>query len=345
MKKVLFYIFLLCTTTIYAQTEVVSHNPQQAEEGITYYLPKTMLHIVIHAEKTTYFPGEYAAYAQRYLRIADVPQQQYDNWELKSIEVQPFGVADTRQEYTIKLKPKTSAPFVGLAPDGRLLCINTALPQIPMLKPSKTRILRERQQNAARYKTQEILAAGSISKMAELCANEIYDIRENRSALAKGQAEFMPKDGQQLQLMFENLNQQEAGLMELFTGTSQVEENDIVLDFPCDTLMDNIILCRFSKHLGVVESDNLAGEPVYISLKATQQEPVAEVPVKNAVRYIIPCQTEIRITYRQNDITDITLPMAQFGKVATLGSELFNKHFTTRITFSPTTGGIVKVEN
>lgn len=345
MKKLSLLVMLAFATSIYAQTEVVSHDPRQPEEGITYFLPKTMLHIIIHAEKTTYFPGEYAAYAQRYLRVADAPQQQYDNWELKSIEIQPFGVADTRLEYTIKLKAKTSAPFVGLAPDGRLLCINTALPQIPLLKPAKTSILKQRQQNAARYKTQEILAAGSISKMAELCANEIYDIRENRSALAKGQAEFMPKDGQQLQLMFENLNQQEAGLMELFTGTSQVEENDIVLDFPCDTLMDNIILCRFSKHLGVVESDNLSGEPIYISLQTKQEEPVAEELIKNAVRYVIPRQTEIRMTYKQNEIASECLPMAQFGKIATLGNELFNKHLTTRITFSPTTGGIVKVEN
>lgn len=52
-------------------------------------------------------------------------------------------------------------------------------------------------------------------KMAELAANEIYDIRENRSLLAKGQADFMPKDGTQLKMMMEQLDKQEAGLLML----------------------------------------------------------------------------------------------------------------------------------
>ena len=61
--------------------------------------------------------------------------------------------------------------------------------------------------NPRRYLTEEILAAGSTAKMAELTAREIYDLRENRSLLIKGQADFMPQDGQQLKLMLQQHNQ------------------------------------------------------------------------------------------------------------------------------------------
>ena len=38
---------------------------------------------------------------------------------------------------------------------------------------------------------QEILSAGSNAKIAELTAEEIYDIRDSRTALIKGEADNM----------------------------------------------------------------------------------------------------------------------------------------------------------
>lgn len=43
--------------------------------------------------------------------------------------------------------------------------------------------------------TEEILIAGSTAKMAELVAKEIYNIRESKNSLTRGQADYMPKDG------------------------------------------------------------------------------------------------------------------------------------------------------
>lgn len=52
--------------------------------------------------------------------------------------------------------------------------------------------------------------SNSSAKMAELVAKEIYSIRESRNALLRGEADNMPKDGAQLKLMLDNLNQQTA---------------------------------------------------------------------------------------------------------------------------------------
>ena len=41
--------------------------------------------------------------------------------------------------------------------------------------------------------------------------------------LAKGEADYMPKDGEQLKLMNERLDTQERALLQLFKGTETVE--------------------------------------------------------------------------------------------------------------------------
>lgn len=115
--------------------------------------------------------------------------------------------------------------------------------------------------NGADFKTEEILSAGSTSKMAELTANEIYDIRENRALLTKGQADFMPKDGEQLRLMLANLDQQEEGLLQLFRGTDVKETHILAFDITPTQDVEKLPLFNFSKYLGVVDADDPAGTP------------------------------------------------------------------------------------
>ena len=62
--------------------------------------------------------------------------------------------------------------------------------------------------------------------------------------------------------------------MEMFTGTSDRE--DKVFSFlvtPEENLRDQIA-ARFSRQLGVLSTDNLAGEPVYVSVSNSAPLPV-----------------------------------------------------------------------
>lgn len=344
--------------TARAQTEVTPYKPGITAEGITYFLPTTGLHVTLTATRTIYTPGEYSRYAERYLRLHDVPQEEYEEWQLTAINVTPYGTADASQSYTIKLKSKTSAPLVSLAADGCLLAVNTDDPPTPaeLSSPSVTRHTKTGP-NPADYKTEEILAAGSPAKMAELTAAEIYDIRENRTLLTKGQADFMPKDGEQLRIMLQQLDTQEEALLQLFKGTTETETHVLTLDYlPTAAEADGTsnLLFRFSKHLGLVDNDDLAGEPYTITVtdlhalpaEATDSES-GNRPSKEPedLRYRVPGKASIRITDpRQNDLYTATFPLAQLGRVEHLGGELFNKRNTTRVYLSPETGGITKIE-
>lgn len=350
MKQILLTLLsTFAAFTLSAQTSVSDYIPGTTTEGITYYLPSTHLHITVTATRQHYEPGEYAAYAERFLRLEGTAQQAYDHWAVKAIEICPYGVADPERVYSVKLKPKTSAPHVRLSEDGVLLAINAEAPALPVLSVEGHERSVQTFLNADDYKTAEILAAGSKLKMAELAAAEIYDIRENRALLAKGQADFMPQDGEQLKLMLASLDTQETALLSLFKGNTTEETHTFVLDYmPTGDTTDEVLF-RFSRFLGMVERDDLSGEPYYLQVKDghTLPEEVIDPKAKNKaeedVRYCVPSRATIRIYDAQQDWANLTTPIAQFGRIEHLGGDLFNKKFTTAITFSPVTGAILSV--
>ncbi len=355
MKKQLLLSLALLTMAAagaQAQTEVQTYTPGVTAEGITYFLPHTRLLVSVTATKTTHTPGEYARFAQRYLRIGNVPTTAYDEWAITSVNITPYGVPDKTKAYTIKLKSKTSAPLVGLSRDGLLLSVNTDAPAPASLPtPSVTRTGGSPKFNPADYKTEEILSAGSTTKMAELTANEIYDIRENRSLLTKGQADFMPKDGEQLKLMLAKLDEQEEALLQLFKGTTSTETHVMTFSYDPAKETDRDVLFRFSRYLGPVAADDLSGDPIYISVKDLKSLP-AEVADEGKgkkkqeedLRYIVPGQAEVTVFTNRQVLTESTLPLAQFGRVEHLGGDLFNKKYTTRVTLHPETGGIIRID-
>ena len=330
-----------------AQTEVEPFVPGSTLEGVAYFLPRTAFRVTIIAEKTTVKPGDFHKYADRYLRLQDVPTEVSTRWSLKSITLEPYGKPDPNKAYSIKMKSKTVAPLVGLSRDGLLLSINcdaeeTFLPELP--KPEKGKA----PENPRTYMTQEILAAGSTAKMAELCAQEIYDIRDSKNALVRGEADNTPKDGAQLKLMLEQLDKQASVLESLFSGTTQTDTEVFSLFYDPQQATDRDILFRFSQKLGVLDSDNLAGEPVTVSLKiletipsAVQSEDVAKKRAKmeHGVYYNVPARARISVKYGGQEYVSMETPMAQFGVVEVLSNTLFDKKTTTQVTFFQTTGG------
>ena len=340
-------IFLLVSVSVTAQTEVEPFVPGSTLEGVTYYLPRTAFRVTVIAEKTTIRPGDFYKYADRYLRLQNVPTEESVQWSLKSITLEPFGKPDKNKAYSIKIKSKTVAPLVGLSRDGLLLSINcdadeSFLPDLP--KPEKG----QAPENPRSYMTQEILAAGSTAKMAELCAQEIYDIRESKNALVRGEADNTPKDGAQLKLMLDQLDKQASVLESLFSGTSQTDTEVFSFFYDPQQETDRDILFRFSQKLGLLDADNLAGDPVIASVKVMESIP-STVPsedvakkrakMEHGVYYNIPARTKLNISYKGQEYVNLETPMAQFGIVEILSNTLFDKKTNTQVTFFQTTGG------
>lgn len=69
----------------------------------------------------------------------------------------------------------------------------------------------------------------------------------------------------QLKIMLDNLNLQERAMTEMFSGTLKEEPQTFTIRLTPKE-MNNEVAFRFSKRLGIVANDDLAGEPYYISI-------------------------------------------------------------------------------
>lgn len=341
---------MLC---LYTNAQVTPFRPGVTESGINYFLPRTCLHITIETECQEYTPGEYAAFASHFLRIAAPSTEKEEEWTIKKVTVQSYGSADSQKAYTIQYNNKNLMPLVTLASDGRLLAINAECAQPENLSQPYTEQLPTEHYDTDKYKTPEMLAATSVRKAAEIAASEIYDIRENRALLTKGQADFMPKDGEQLRLMLEDLQNNEAALMQLFRGSRKTSKHVFTLDYiPQNYDGSPQILFRFSPKYGFCAADDLSGMPYTIVINDQHNLPTDEVPVKGKakeikdLRYCIAGQAQVCILSPDNiTLSNSIIPFAQLGRVEHLGGALFDKKFKTKVFLNPDTGGLMHIES
>ena len=260
-------------------------------------------------------------------------------WTLDKIETRIAGVPDKDNVYFVKMKDKTVAPLMELTEDGIVRSINIPFSGKPAAKTPEA--------NPREFLTEEILMASSTAKMAELVAKEIYSIRESKNALLRGEADNMPKDGAQLKLMLDNLNQQETAMTEMFSGKIKKEPKTFTIRLTPKEMKDEVAF-RFSRKLGVVANNDLAGEPYYISvtdLKSPDVSATEEGKKKvDGVAYNLPGKAQVTLMYNNKKLFDDQLPITQFGTVEYLAPVLFNKNSTIKVLFDTATGGLIKVD-
>lgn len=347
MKKNLLWLAgLLIAAGSYAQTDVTTGIMRGKDYGVTYFLPKTEIEIVIDATKHTYMPGEFCKYAERYLRLNDVSADPEIHWTIDKVETRVVGVPDKDHVYFVKLKDKTVAPLMELTEDGIVRSINMPLSNRKADEKKNAAPVGQEIADARKYLTEEILMAGSRAKMAELVAKEIYGIRESKNALLRGEADNMPQDGAQLKIMLDNLNLQEQAMTEMFSGTVKKEPKTFTIRLSPKE-MNNEVAFRFSKRLGVVANDDLAGEPYYITITDLKTPAIPADDGKKKVEgvaYNVPGRAQVTLTGNNKKLFDDALPITQFGTVEYLAPVLFNKNSTTKVLFDTATGGLIKVD-
>ncbi|MCF0194655.1 MAG: DUF4831 family protein [Bacteroidaceae bacterium] len=350
MKKIGLYLIMAgCALMAKAQTEVSRYVPGVTVEGVTYCLPRTALRFVVTAQKEVFAPGELNKYADRYLRISDARTEAETKWTIKDVQVEAYGQPDTTKYYSIAFRSKTIAPFVTLARDGRILAIrdegqDIELPAVPQREAATAA------PDPNRFFTQEMLTVGSRAKLAELVAQEIFETRDGARSLVRGESESTPKDGKQLEMMLASLTEREEALTSLFTGTTQTSTEVFTFTYVPEKPVDGEMICRFSSYLGLVDNENLAGAPIYLTVRALESMPKTENNAaadkkrakleEEGVVYNVPVMTEVKVYDTKRTYVKKEMPMAQFGRVEILSDVLFNKKATTRVLFDGATGAI-----
>jgi hypothetical protein len=323
----------------------------QTIEGTSYYLPKTAMKFTLTVEKTQYEPGQFAGYAQRYMKQDDVQLEASTTYRIVNTRMHNIAMPDTAKHFTLSLDKRYTISTVERTDNGQLLAINAEPKRVtepaPFVPARKPRALNPRD-----FMNEDMLTAGSTAKMAQLIAQEIYDIRDSRNQLQRGQAEFMPADGQQLRIMMDGLNTQERALRQVFEGTTVKDTTEVTLVFVPTENVDRQLFFRFSRHFGLVDNDDLSGVPYYITVytdaKATDdgEAQKKEKKDKDDIGLVVNTPQKVRATlYCENKVVDsYEFNAGQFGGTESLSGALFGKKLTTQIVLNPITGGIETIK-
>ena len=327
------------------------------EYGLIYTLPQTGISVTLEARKTVKTPGEFYQYSKKYLNIDPIKESSVE-WELTNAEIYRRALADDEQQFLARFKSGQGV-FMMVTPESFPISIGNAkynpapLPvsQLKAVSASPTILETPVAQQAV---TEDMLRAQSSAKRAELAAAKIYEIRQQRNDIISGQADNMPSDGAAMKIALENLDLQEQALTAMFIGTTSTSTMvKTFYDTPAedDDEKTRVVIARISALDGIVDSEDLSGEPIYLDINITRRGelPVNEKGVtktfpKEGVAYRIPGAADVAVVYNGHKIVSTTIPVAQYGVVFGLDPSLFTaKKAPAYLNFDPSTGAIVEL--
>ena len=346
-------VILLAAAALHAQQTVRMNAIKSNNYGVVYSLPKTSVVVTLKIKKTVYKRGEFYQYSQRYLNIDPITESR-TQYSIEDVVIDNVGVANPEQSYMVVFNPKSVAPFVELTEDGLIAAINTDADII-----QKTKITLpeadEAPLNARRFLSEEVLAAGSTGKQAELVSRQIFDLRRSKNDILIGEADNMPPDGEAYKIVISQINNQEKALSELFTGSTQSEYFTKQLTIiPENNDIDRLVIGRFSEKLGLVDSDNLAGAPIYLSLKSKipvanqfmndKERAAFEKKLADGVVYNIPAKAQLSLEFNNKTLYNQEIDVVQYGVQDVLTKRMLdNKKQPIKVLFFPNLGAIKQI--
>lgn len=346
--KILFTTVLIFISTIVIAQPISTQLPSDKPiKGTVYFLPKTVIRFHILVEKKEYTPGVFCKYAEKYLQLKGVGQEQDIVHRVVDYRMNLIGVRDTSKCYLVNIKGKSTMVDIRLSDDGILLAVNDTpkilqepAPFIPSAKPTRT--------NPQQLMSAEIQNAGSNAKKAELVAQQIAELQEHRQQLITGEAEETPTDKAQLQLMLDQIEREKEALLSLFTGTTTCDTTEQVVMVCPDKEMKREVIFRISKQRGLVDKDDLSGIPFYLSLEdlhQTIQQPdnAPENKKEEGFYTIVPGIVRLTLYREDRQLATYNYPFAQFGFTELRGVNLFKQHLT-HLRLNPITGAIEKLQ-
>lgn len=340
---------ILWTLLLLVALPIQSQVLRAQESALVYYMPLTQLAIHISYEQVEQTPGIFYQYAQRYLGATDIITEKSTTYHVTNMVLNTHTLADTTRVFKVPAHTIHNIHLLSFSEDGRLLAYNSHQPLNTTDGPNTNTITFQSESTSSIMPLlEEQFMAGSIAKMAEGAAKMIYNIRETRMHLLAGDVEHIPADGQSMQLVLQQMEQQEQELIALFVGTkrTQMLEHTLLLT-PSDSA-SNQVVARFSKYAGVVDANDLSGEPIYLTIRAYKQllhEPIEKLTkygMPAHIYYNLPGSADVTLQYLSQTISQ-NIPIAQYGSAVPLANSLFTGRPKFTILFNPETGNILSV--
>ncbi|MDY6800855.1 MAG: DUF4831 family protein [Bacteroidota bacterium] len=354
---ILFAIFS-CNTTSETRVSKIDSLTKQPESGIIYALPKTTLRFTVEALRTDIIPGPYYEYAEKYLGMDDVPEEEYSDWKISNITIDSYHEIDPAQFYLLEPEGKMNINIQKLVESGSIMPVNLrAKDQFPndfygFNDPGKEVVFTDlsvkkyigeekvtyykRVQRDSLFAKVPVVKTQSVTKTfedkAEEAANFIFMIREKRFELLTGMADFYP-EGKSLEVAINELNNLESEYLSLFIGKKFTSTYRATFEFSPEEkdLNQPHILFRYSDERGVLPPNDLRGRPIIVELEKLNHTYNLDfllagqinregVTYKNKLFYRIPDQAFIHVVDGSQLLAKRKLTIEQFGTVVQIPS-------------------------
>ena len=345
MKTLLLSALLLGTQTLKSERAIVADRAQ-----LTYCAPAVVIGFDIEFEQVDEYAGMFHQYAERYLGVKAAIEEDRHYFRLTKITPSLSAVADTARRFTLSdkfLKDNTVSFYANRCLAGVNLPAQQAsnysalsLPEYaaePLAQLLSPMPLHEEQ-----------LLAGSTGKMAEGAAKMIYRLRETRMNLLLCDVENMPSDSKTIEMLLENIDKEEQRLTAMFLGTRTVTTHTRHICFFPQSTEENTVLFRFSTKQGAVDSDDLIGEPYYLTFRAETIKTAGKdgkqyvLPTSDIIAYTVPSDCELTLTDLSNrQLLHFSCRIPQLGVMLPLPQELIRKK--AAVSFDSLTGDILEI--
>lgn len=345
----------LALTPVVAQSQTTTKltATKANDYGLVYTLPSAVIQVTLEAERTDSRPGEFYNYSTKYLKTSPI-QAASQRWTLIGAELTQKAVPDDSERYNVQFKSGSPVTVV-IDSNNAPVSINDeeyapATQATSSLKPREAEPSILDTPAARQAMTEEMIQSTSTAKRAELAADKIFELRQNRNDIISGNADGMPKDGQAMQIALDNLAQQEEALTAMFTGVKVISSEVAGFTFTPGEESQRIVIARLSPVKGLIAADDLAGEPIYLDYKVVSR---GEIPTtdkgeerrfpKGGVAYRIPGTAEITVSYDDKVLAKATMRIPQLGVVFGMDPSMFSDKKTPGYAhFDPLTGAVTE---
>jgi len=347
-----------CKTTSETRVSKMDSLTNQPENGIIYALPKTTLRFTVEALRTDIIPGPYYEYAEKYLGMDDVPEEEYSDWKISNITIDSYHEIDPAQFYLLEPEGKININMQKLIESGSIMPVNLrAKDQFPndfygFNDPGKEVVFTDlsvkkyigeekvtyykRVQRDSLFAKVPVVKTQSVTKTfedkAEEAANFIFMIREKRFELLTGMADFYP-EGKSLEVAINELNNLESEYLSLFIGKKFTSTYKATFEYSPqkEDLNQPYILFRYSDEKGVLPPNDLRGRPIIVELEKLNHTENLDfllagqinregATYKNKLFYRIPDQAFIHVVDGNQLLAKRKLSIEQFGTVVQIPS-------------------------
>ncbi|MGN0189547.1 MAG: DUF4831 family protein [Candidatus Cryptobacteroides sp.] len=281
------YLTIAVACLLAGAANAQENNAAVLEGAVSYSLPSTVLSFDVEAEKTEFYAGPYAKYAQKYLGI-EVGQKNEVTYKLTSVRMTPYLEPDNSSRYALESGVALAdAAFLQMTSCGLVCCSPwNSGPQPEWRFPSLcggdfsrdgmtsnvssvSEVLYGQAKDGSAYDRvavqQEVTVAKTVDKKASETASMIFSLRKKRIQIITGDTDAS-YTGEAMGAALAEITRLENEYMTLFTGYSRTSVQKKRFDIIPQKDKNMYIAFRLSDTEGLVSADNISGKPLVLEL-------------------------------------------------------------------------------